>query len=128
MNERLPSSMIAVVDDDQSVLRSLEYLLESADYVVRLFSSGQQLLESGCLPKIACLISDIDMPGMEGFELLRLVREKRPELPVILVSGYPETLRRLPGMGVSDVRCFTKPFQGSELLTAVSESMQKRHT
>jgi FixJ family two-component response regulator len=128
MNERSPSAMIAVVDDDQSVLRSLEYLLESADYGVRLFSSGPQLLESGCLPEFACLISDIDMPGMEGFELLRRVRAARPDLPVILISGYPETLRRLPGMGLGEVRCFNKPFQGSELLAAVSESIRDAHS
>jgi FixJ family two-component response regulator len=77
-----PSSIliVAVVDDDQSVLRSLEYLLESADYAVRVFSSGKELLDSGCVPEIDCLISDIDMPGMEGYALLRAVRAARPEL------------------------------------------------
>ena len=72
-------SIVAVVDDDQSVLRSLEYLLESADYAVRLFTSGKELLDSGCLPEIDCLISDIDMPGMEGFELLRPFTPRGPD-------------------------------------------------
>ena len=87
-------SIVAVVDDDHSVLRSLEYLRESADYAVQLFTSGKELLESGCLPRIDCLISDIDVPGMEGFELLRQVHAARPGLPIILITGYPDTLKR----------------------------------
>ena len=84
-----------------SILRSLEYLLESADYAVRLFASAAALLESGCLPEIDCLISDIDMPGMDGFELLRLVHAARPGLPTILITGYPDRLKRLPPLAGS---------------------------
>src|SRR5688500_3392835 len=116
------SLIVAVVDDDQSVLRSLEYLLESADYTVRLFSSGRGLFDSGCLPEIDCLISDIDMPGMDGYSLLRAVRAARPELPVILITGFPETLR---GLSLGDsLRGFIKPFMGPELLAAVGEAIQ----
>jgi DNA-binding NtrC family response regulator len=91
--------VVAVVDDDRSVLRSLEYLLESADYSVRLFDSGAAFLGSACLAGIDCLISDVDMPGIEGFELLRQVQAARPGLPVILITGYPKTLERLPALG-----------------------------
>ena len=121
-------SIVAVVDDDQSVLRSLEYLLESADYAVRLFSSGKELLDSGCLPTIDCLISDIDVPGMEGFELLRHVHAARPGLPIILITGYPDTPMRLPGLGGNSPRAFTKPFQGPELLAAISEALSRAST
>jgi FixJ family two-component response regulator len=125
MTERASDSIVAVVDDDPGVLRSVEYLLESADYAVRLFASGEELLDSGCLNHIDCLISDMDMPGMQGHELLRLVREVRPELPAILITGYPETLNRLPAPDIAHLRCFSKPFQGSELLAAVSEAIAK---
>ena len=123
MAERSSVLIVAVVDDDQSVLRSLEYLLESADYVVRVFSSGKELLDSGCVQAIDCLISDIDMPGMEGYALLRAIRAARPELPVILITGYPETLRGLAHHG-DRPRCFTKPFSGPELLAAVGEAIR----
>ena len=124
MTERSCGLAVAVVDDDQSILRGLEYLLESADYAVRVFTSGAALLQSGCLSGIACLISDIDMSGMDGFELLRLVHAEHPGLPIILITGYPDTLKRLPPLGAGNLRIFTKPFEGQELLTAVSDALR----
>jgi FixJ family two-component response regulator len=117
-------SIIAVVDDDQRILESLEILLESADHAVRLFASGAALLESGCLAHIDCVISDIDMPEIDGFELLQAVHAVRPGLPIILITGYPDTLKRLPPLGGSSPRFFTKPFQGPELLAAVSDALR----
>ncbi|MBT2304184.1 response regulator [Variovorax paradoxus] len=118
------SFVAAVVDDDQSILRSLEYLLESADYTVQLFTSGAAFLDSGCLPEIDCLISDIDMPGTDGFELVRLVRNTRPRLPIVLITGYPDRLTHLPSLGGPNPRIFTKPFQGRELLEALSDALR----
>ncbi len=124
MIESSSSPVVAAVDDDQSILRSLEYLLESADYPVRVFGSGVALLESGCIPELACLISDVDMPEMDGFELLRQVHALRPGLPTILLTGYPDKLNRLPLLAGSNPRVFIKPFEGQELLTAVSDAVQ----
>ena len=121
---RTPVFVVAVVDDDQGILQSLEYLLESADYIARLFVSAAALLESGCLAQIDCLISDVDMPGVDGFELVRLIHVTRPQLPIILVTGYPDRLTRLPALGGSKPRLFTKPFQGHELLEAVREALR----
>lgn len=119
-------TVIAVVDDDAGVLRSLEYLLESADHGVRVFASAQALLDSGCLTQIDCLISDIDLPVMDGFELLRAVRAARPQLPIILITGYPELLRELPPRDPGRYRLFKKPFDGQELLTAVSDALREQ--
>ena len=124
MTDHRSGYVVAVVDDDHNILRSLEYLLESADYAVRLFTSGTALLESGCLAEIDCLISDIDMPGTDGLELLRLVHEARPGVPTILITGYPDRLKQLPRVGPSAPRFFTKPFQGQELLAAISSALQ----
>ncbi len=124
MTEHPSGLVVAVVDDDQRILQSLESLLESADYPVRVFTSGAALLASGCLAEIACLISDIDMPGMGGFELVRLVHAARPGLPTILITGYPDTLKRLPLLDGSNPRVFSKPFEGQELLAAVGEALR----
>ncbi len=123
MSDHSSSYRIAVVDDDHSVLQSLEYLLESADHTVHLFASAGAFLASGCLSQIDCVISDIDMPGMDGFELIPLVDAARPGLPIILITGHPDRLRRLPPLEMHNLRCFTKPFQGDELLAAVRDGI-----
>jgi FixJ family two-component response regulator len=116
--------VIAVVDDDRSVLESLEMLLASAEYDVRLFSSAPALLESGGLREIDCLISDVGMPVMDGFELARTLQAARPELPVFLVTGRPDLLNRSPLDVPGQYHLFKKPFDGPELLTAVDDALR----
>jgi FixJ family two-component response regulator len=124
LTHQTPSFVVAVVDDDHSILQSLEYLLESADYTLRVFASAAVFLDADCLSQIDCLISDIDMPDMDGFELLLRVSAARPNLPIIVITGYPDRLGRLPAAGGSKPRVFTKPFTGHELLAAVGDAIR----
>ena len=124
MTDHPPGYIIAVVDDDQRILESLKNLLESAEHAVRSFASAAALLESDCLAEIDCLISDIDMPAMDGFELLRVAHAAKPELPIILITGHPEMLNRLPPIGAGHYRFFKKPFDGEELLAAISDALR----
>ena len=83
--------------------------------------SAAALLDSGCLAQIDCLISDIGMPGMDGFELLRAVQAAWPDLPVILITGHADLLNQIPSVGLGQYRLFMKPFDGEELLAAIGE-------
>lgn len=115
-----PKSVVAIVDDDPRLLESLEELLESAGHAVRAFSSGPTLLNSNALPDIDCLITDIGMPGMDGFALQRLVSERRPGLPVILITGRHE-IAELPQ--AQHKWFFRKPFDGRALLAAIDDAL-----
>lgn len=114
--------VVAVVDDDHRTLESLADLLEAAGYVVRLYTSAKAVWTRGGLSEIDCLISDIGMPEMDGFELRRLALSERPELPVILITGRPE-LRAQDSSNIERDRYFEKPFDGRQLLAAIRQAL-----
>ena len=116
--------VVAVVDDDHRILESLEDLLESAGHAVRLFPSAVAFLENDGYAEIDCLISDIGMPVVDGFELQRLVKAARPELPVILITGRHEMDDQ---QIAANQDFFQKPFDGQELLAAVNRALQASH-
>ena len=120
----LRRSVVAIVDDDYRVLESLEELLESAGHSVRPFPSAKALLEDDCLSEIDCLIADIGMPVVDGFELRRLARIARPELPVT----FHHRTSRIRRTNAAPLRrhyqgFFQKPFDGLALLAAVAQAV-----
>ena len=124
MSQHPSGFIIAVVDDDERILGSLGILLESDDHSVRLFATGAALLESHCLTEINCLISDIAMPGMNGFELVRRVQAARLGLPIILITGHSDLPNGSIQVGARRYRLFKKPFDGPELLQAVTQALR----
>jgi FixJ family two-component response regulator len=115
--------IVAVVDNDLRILESLGDLLESAGYAVRLFKSAQSLLEDKvALSEIDCLIADIGMPVIDGFELEKLVQRARPELPVILITGRHEIADQQRAIAQGN-RFFRKPFDGQALLAAIGQAV-----
>src|SRR5215471_8662178 len=118
-------STIAVVDDDPRILESLENLFESAGYGVRKFSSARSLIDAG-LSDIGCLITDIGMPSVDGFELHDLVKKVRPDLSVFLITGREVTGDRQRALGNGVSGFFRKPFDGPALLAAVGNALDSK--
>ena len=114
---------IALVDDDPRVLESLGELFESRGYVACAYPSAKALIDAG-LSNIDCLITDIGMPAIDGFELYGLVKSVRPDLPVFFITGrhVMGDQQRALARGVSGF--FRKPFDGPALLTAVSKTLE----
>jgi FixJ family two-component response regulator len=115
--------MIAVVDDDPRVLESLENLFESAGYGVRMFSSARALIDAG-LSEVDCLITDIGMPAMDGFELHDVVKKAQPDLPVFLITGRHEIGDQQRANAKNINGFFRKPFDGPALLAAVGDALR----
>jgi FixJ family two-component response regulator len=116
-------SVVAVVDDDYRVLESLEDLLESAGYRVRLFASAKQFLDTA-INEVDCVISDIGMPGADGFALQQVIRNSRPSLPVILITGRHEFASAEHEAGRGGRLLFEKPFDTQQLLSAVGSELR----
>lgn len=114
---------VAIVDDDPRLLESLADLLESAGYEARTFSSAGTLLAGGLLD-LDLLITDIGMPGTDGFELRDMVKKERPDLPVFLITGRHEIADRDRARGSSGF--FRKPFDAQQLLAAVAEALHNQ--
>ena len=117
---------VAVIDDDERVLESLENLLESAGHTVRLFTSAQAFLKDEAFAKVDCVISDIGMPAIDGFELERLARAARPELPVILITGRQELIKGPQVTHRVGTEILLKPVSEQELLRAISKALTSR--
>lgn len=118
-----PKHMIAVVDDDPRLLESLENLFESAGHMVRTFSSAKALFEAG-LADIGCIITDIGMPAVDGFELHDLVKKVRPDLPVFLITGRDVIGDQTRALMNGANGFFRKPFDGPALLAAVGKALR----
>jgi FixJ family two-component response regulator len=121
---RLRTLLVAVVEDDQSVLEALADLLESAGHEVALYSSGEEFIAAGRLGDIDCLISDIGLPGISGIELLQVVRASRSDLPVIVITARhePVLLKAATDAGASHL--FLKPLNNKDLLDVIA-AMQR---
>jgi FixJ family two-component response regulator len=113
---------IAIVDDDLALLQSLENFFESAGCTAQTFSSAEALLDVG-LTGFDCLIADIGMPGMDGFELHQAAKRLRPELPVFLITGRHEIADQQRAHAKDIAGFFRKPFDGPTMLAAVSNAL-----
>lgn len=110
--------VLLVVDDDEAVLNSLKFCLESEGFAVRLYGEAQALLSEPDLPAVGCLVVDHHMPGVTGLELVARLRSDGVALPAILITGHPgATLRRRAAE--AGVTLIDKPLLGNDLSDAI---------
>jgi FixJ family two-component response regulator/signal transduction histidine kinase len=115
-------SIVYVIDDDPSMRRAVERHLEGS-YRVETFPSAQAFLELAPPDGIACIVSDVAMPGLNGLELQEtLARAERP-LPIVFISGLNDVPITAQAMKAGAVNFLAKPFSRSDLLAAVTEAL-----
>ena len=114
-----PGDLVIVVDDDEAVRNSLKFSLELEGLSVRLYRGGADLLAELDLPRNGCLVVDYTMPGMNGIELVRRLRQRHADYPAILItSRATEDLRRRAGRsGIPQV--LEKPLEDGHLLDSI---------
>jgi CheY-like chemotaxis protein len=122
---------ILIVDDDSSVQATLRVLLEGAGHTVVAANDGRRGLDRINAEAFDLLFLDIFMPGMDGFETLRLVRRQRPSLPIVAMSGRPLPSDSADGPNflamatkLGAIRSLQKPFRPHLLLTTVAACLE----
>jgi FixJ family two-component response regulator len=115
----MPTPMISIVDDDLSVRRALRRLVESAGYLVETFASAGEFLSSTSPARPACLVLDIYLDGMNGFELQQQLAADRVAIPIIFMTAHDDaaTRERIRRSGAAGY--LGKPFDGEVLLDAI---------
>lgn len=116
---------ILVVDDEESVRFILKQMLETGGYSVDVANNGQEALEALKSSRFDMLITDINMPVMNGVELLNKTREEFPGMPVIFITAYGKDKIILEAMKVGLADFIEKPFRMDYVLKTVQEHMRK---
>ena len=111
--------MVYLVDDDESVRRALQRLLRSAGFEVKAFSSGESFLETEKFDIKACVVVDIRMPGLTGFDVQEKLSSKGIRIPVITVSAFDDAETRERARKLGAVAFFRKPVDGQALIDAI---------
>ena len=126
MNIGHNSRLVAIVDDDESVQRALQDLIESDGLSALCFGSAEQFLDSQARSKVACLIADIRMPGMSGLELQAKLKAERCLIPVIFITAHGDAEMRIHAVRQGAVEFLNKPFDDAVLLQIVHTTLERR--
>lgn len=120
------SSLVSIVDDDESVRESLPDLLRECGFVAQAFSSTREFLASEHVARTECLILDVAMPGMSGLELQQELIRRKWDIPIVFITaGADESVRpHVISMGAVD--CLFKPFSDAALLAALNAALRMR--
>ena len=117
-------SLVTIVDDDESVRESLPDLLRELGFAAQAFSSAEDFLASDAVGQTRCLILDIAMPGMTGYDLQRELTRRRHETPVVFITAHGDENLRPRVLEDGAVECLLKPFSDTALLDGVNTALR----
>jgi FixJ family two-component response regulator len=115
--------LVAIVDDDRSVVEAVVSLIQSVGYKAKGFSSAEDFLKSRQLLNSACLILDVRMPSMGGFELQRRLAGTNCRIPIIFITSYDSEAVRIQASQAGAVGFLCKPFSQESLFEVVRTAL-----
>jgi two-component system cell cycle response regulator CtrA len=116
---------ILLVEDDPSTAKSIEMMLKSEGYVVDLADMGEDGLEIGKLYDYDIIVLDLMLPDIDGYEVLRRLRQARIKTPILILSGLSELDSKVKGLGIGADDYMTKPFQKRELIARIQAIVRR---
>lgn len=117
------SPLVCIIDDDDSLRAALVGLVRSVGYEARGFASAEAFLQSGAIDACACLVTDIQMPGMTGVELKEHLTARHIDLPVIMITGRPDPSLEDKARAAGAAGFMRKPFDASDLIRYLDKAM-----
>ena len=116
---------VYVIDDDDAMRDSLDFLLGSADFHVTLFESAQHFLDALPNADFGCVVSDIRMPGIDGIELLKRLKASRSALPVLIMTGHGDIPLAVEAMKLGAADFLEKPFEDDRLIGMIDAALSE---
>jgi len=118
------SRKVYVIDDDEAMRDSLNFLLESAGFEVMLFETAQHFLDA--LPGLSfgCVISDVRMPGIDGIELLKQLKARQTAFPIIVMTGHGDVPLAVEAMKLGAMDFLEKPFEDERLIAMIEAALR----
>ena len=119
---RQTAPVIAVVDDDASVRRALQRLLQSAGFRVETFATAREFLKADDWAQTACLVLDVHLPGMSGFQLEEYLAASGVPIPIVFITAYDDEPTRERVQRAGAVGYLRKPFDQGTLIEAITRA------
>jgi two-component system, LuxR family, response regulator FixJ len=116
---------VYVIDDDEAMRDSLNFLLDSSGFTVRLFETAQGFLDA--LPELdfGCVVSDVRMPGIDGIELLKRLKAQSSPLPILIMTGHGDVPLAVEAMKLGAVDFLEKPFEDDRLIAMIGTALRQ---
>ncbi|TYL83564.1 response regulator FixJ [Bradyrhizobium cytisi] len=116
---------VYVIDDDEAMRDSLNFLLDSAGFGVTLFDNAQSFVDA--LPRLAfgCVVSDIRMPGLDGIELLKRMKAQHSPFPILIMTGHGDVPLAVEAMKLGAVDFLEKPFEDDRLTAMIETAIRQ---
>jgi FixJ family two-component response regulator len=118
-------AIVFVVDDDSSIREAIESLVKLAGLRVETFGTAQEFLHSKRPDVPGCVVLDVELPGLSGFDLQRELAAHDIKLPIIFITGYGDIPMSVRAMKAGALEFLTKPFRDQDLLNAVQQALER---
>ena len=117
---------IWIADDDQAIRLILEESLGNAGFVTKLFSSGEELVKELEIEKPDLVITDVQMPGMLGYDILKHIENNYDDLPVIIMTAFADMQAAVEAFSGGAFEYITKPFDLDETIKVIKRALEEK--
>ena len=116
--------IISIIDDDESMRCAVKSLVTSLGFSAYTFASAEKFLQSPHLDHTSCVISDLQMPGLNGVELQKSLLAQGRRIPIIFVTAFPEERLRARAMAAGALGFLSKPFESETLIKLIDKAIE----